>query len=299
MNEPAWTQGPPETILLATDLSSRCDRALDRAAYLAKRWRARLVVLNVLEPDEAGAGSGGSLDLPSWRLPPDRETVAAAQLRRDLGKTFEAAEVRVVEGAPAATIDTVAREVGAGLIVTGIARNEALGRFLLGSTVERLAQQTPIPLLVVKNRLRPYDEVLVATDFSASSQHALTAAARFFPRTPLTLLHAWEIPFAGFLDKPDFRRQWIEMEKRGCDAFVAQSLLSEDQRRDLQVLMEHGSVDTIVPGYMRAKNVDIVVVGTHGRSGVFDVRLGGTARRILNAAPGDVLLIRDPQSVRP
>ena len=89
------------------------------------------------------------------------------------------------------------------------------------------------------------------------------------------------------------------MEKRGCDAFVAQSLLSEDQRRDLQVLMEHGSVDTIVPGYMRAKNVDIVVVGTHGRSGVFDVRLGGTARRILNAAPGDVLLIRDPQSVRP
>ncbi len=299
MNEPAWTHGPPETILLATDLSSRCDRALDRAAYLAKRWRARLVVLNVLEPDAEWTGSGRSLDLPSWQHPPDRETVAAAQLRRDLGESLKAAEVRVVEGAPAATIEAVAREVGAGLIVTGIARHDTLGRYLLGSTVERLAHQTPVPLLVVKNRLRPYDEVLVATDFSPSSQHALTAAARFFPRTPLTLLHAWEIPFAGFLDKPEFRRQWTEMEKRGCDAFVAQSLLSEDQHRHLQVLMEHGSVDTIVPSYMRAKNVDLVVVGTHGRSGVFDVRLGGTARRILNVAPGDVLLIREPQSVRP
>tara|TARA_R110000787_G_scaffold257932_2_gene363125 strand:- start:208 stop:1182 length:975 start_codon:yes stop_codon:yes gene_type:complete len=299
MNAPAWTQGPPETILLATDLSSRCDRALDRAADLAKRWRARLVVLTVLEPDAEGPGSGGGRDLPSWRQPPDREAVAAAQLRRDLGKSLKAAEVRVVEGAPAAAIDAVAREVGAGLIVTGIARDETLGRYLLGSTVERLAHQTPVPLLVVKNRLRPYDEILVATDFSASSQHALTAAARFFPRTPLTLLHAWEVPFAGFLDKPDFRRQWSAMEKRGYEAFVSQSRLSEDQRRDLQVLMEHGSVDTIVPDYMRARNVDLVVVGTHGRSGVFDVRLGGTARRILNIAPGDVLLIREPQSVRP
>ena len=299
MKEPAWTQGPPKTILLATDLSSRCDRALDRAAWLAKLWSARLVVLKVLEPEAESMGSGRSLDLPSWRRPPARETVVAAQVRRDLGETLKGAEVRVVEGSPAAVIDAVAREVGAGLIVTGVARDETLGRYFLGSTVERLARQTPVPLLVVKNRLRPYGEVLVATDFSASSQHALTAAAGFFPRAPLTLLHAWEIPFSGFLDKPDFRRQWTAMEKRGCDEFVARSRLSEDQRRDLRVLLEHGSADTIVRAYMGDKGVDLVVAGTHGRSGVFDVRLGGTAKRILDSAPGDVLLIREPQSVRP
>lgn len=298
MNKPSWSHGPPKTILLATDLSGRCDRAMDRAAYLAKSWGARLVVLNVLEPEYDLAGPAGTADLPSWRRPPEREAVVAAQMRRDLPGDLQGAEIRVVEGAAVATIEAVAREIDAELIVTGIARDETFGRYLLGSTVERLARQTPVPLLIVKNRLRPYGEVLVATDFSSPSQHALTAAAQFFPGTPLTLLHAWEFPFAGLMDRPALRREWTAMEKEGCDTFVAQSRLSQDQRQDLQVLVEHGSPDTIVSAYMRDKAVDLVVVGTHGRSGVFDVRLGGTAKRILNGAPGDVLLIREPRSVR-
>ncbi len=297
MSKAAWTQGPPRTILLATDLSARCDRALDRAADLAALWGARLVVLNVLEPDYGLTDAARAADMPSWRRPPEREAVVAAQVRRDLGEGLQGVDIRVVEGAAAATIEAVAREVHADLIVTGVARDETLGRYFLGSTVERLARQTAVPLLVVRSRLRPYGEVLVATDFSASSQHALTAAARFFPLAPLTLLHAWEIPFSGFLDKPDFRRQWTTMEKEGCDAFVAQSGLSQDQRRDLQVLIEHGAPETIVRAYMRDRHVDLVVVGSHGRSGLFDVRLGGTAKRILDAAPGDVLLIREPRSI--
>lgn len=299
MSQPSWTEGSPKTILLATDLSSRCDRAMDRAAHLADLWGARLVVLNVIEHEYELAEPARSADLPSWRRPPEREAVVAAQVRRDLGGTLKGAEIRVVEGAAVATIEAVAREIGADLIVTGIARDETLGRYFLGSTVERLARRTPVPLLIVKSRMRPYGEVLVATDFSPSSQHALTAAARFFPQTPLTLLHAWEIPFSGFLDKPDFRRQWTEMEKAGCDTFVAQSELSQDRRRDLRVLLEHGSPETMVRTYMRDKGVDLVVVGTHGRSGLFDVRLGGTAKRILESAPGDVLLVREPRSVRP
>jgi nucleotide-binding universal stress UspA family protein len=169
---------------------------------------------------------------------------------------------------------------------------------MLGSTVEQLARQTPVPLLIAKSRLRPYGEVLVATDFSPPSQHALTAAACFFPDTPLTLLHAWEFPFAGLMDRTAIRREWTAMEKEGCDRFVAQSELSQDRRRDLTVLLEYGSPETIVRAYMRDKGVDIVVVGTHGQSGLFDVRLGGTARQILSSAPGDVLLIREPRSVR-
>jgi len=298
MNKPSWSHGPPRTILLATDLSGRCDRAMDRAAHLAKSWGARLVVLNVLEPEYDLAGPAGTADLPSWRRPPEREAVVAAQVHRDLREDLQGAEIRVVEGGVVATIEAVAREIDAELIVTGIARDETLGRYFLGSTVERLARQTAVPLLIAKSRLRSYGEILVATDFSPSSQHALTAAARFFPSTPLTLLHAWEFPFAGLMDRPALRREWTAMEKEGCDTFVAQSQLSQDQRRYLQVLVEHGSPDTIVSTYMRDKGVDLVVVGTHGRSGVFDVRLGGTAKRILNGAPGDVLLIREPRSVR-
>lgn len=298
MTDLSWSHSHPRTILLATDLSSRCDRAMDRAAQLANLWAARLIVLNVLESDEELLDRQQMADLPSWRQPPDREAVVAAQVRRDLREDLKAIEVRVVEGAAASTIDAVAREVGADLIVIGIARDETFGRYFLGSTVERLSRQTLVPLLIVKNRLRPYSEVLVATDFSPPSQHALTAAARFFPAVPLTLLHAWEVPFAGFLDKPRFRDEMGLLEKEACSEFVSQSQLSAQQRQDLRVLVEHGSPEMMIRAYMQDKNVDLVVVGTHGRSGLFDVRLGGTAKRILETAPGDVLLIREPCSVQ-
>lgn len=297
MPNPAWSQGPPRVIVLATDLSSRCDRAMDRAAQLASEWDARLIVLNVIEPQGDSPRQRADADLPSWRRPPDREVVAAAQVRRDLCEDMKSVEVRVAEGDTTVVVDEVAREVGAELIVTGIARDETLGRYFLGSTVDRLARKTAIPLLIVKSRPRPYREILVATDFSPSSQHALTAAARFFPAKPLTLLHAWEVPFPGFLDHGNIREEWRSLEQEACEQFVTASQLSPDQRRNLQVLVERGCPEVMVRAYMQDKGVDLVVVGTHGGSGVLGARLGGTAKRILEFAPGDVLLIREPKAV--
>src|SRR5699024_5808434 len=42
---------PPRSVLLATDLSSHCDRALDRAAQLARQWHATLHVVHALPPE--------------------------------------------------------------------------------------------------------------------------------------------------------------------------------------------------------------------------------------------------------
>jgi hypothetical protein len=54
----------PKKILLATDLSCRCDRAMDRAVALATEWQAQLVVLHVLQEPAPVT------DLPSWRRRP-------------------------------------------------------------------------------------------------------------------------------------------------------------------------------------------------------------------------------------
>ncbi|MGE4048921.1 MAG: universal stress protein, partial [Acetobacteraceae bacterium] len=49
---------PPERILLATDLSCRCDRAQDRAVWLAEQWDSRLTLLHVLEAPASDLPSG-------------------------------------------------------------------------------------------------------------------------------------------------------------------------------------------------------------------------------------------------
>ena len=79
MAKPSWMSGRPKKILLATDLSSRSDRALDRAAALAAHWQSALVVLHVLENFERDTLDAGQL--PSWRRPSDLVTVARKQLR--------------------------------------------------------------------------------------------------------------------------------------------------------------------------------------------------------------------------
>lgn len=297
MSTPPRTQGRPKTILLATDMSSRCDRALDRAAQLCALWDARLIVVTAVEPDHDPVTRRDIDDLPSWRRPADRRAVVRSRLLRDLKDEPRALDVRVVEGDPVDAALSVAASEGADLIVTGVARDEPLGRYILGSTVERLARRSTIPLLIVKARVRPYDEIVVATDFSLPSRHALAAAAQLFPQAALTLLHAWELPFAGFLDKGDVRDEWKALEQKACDEFVAQSGLSDEQRGRLQVLVEHGSAESLVYSYMLDQNVDLVVLGAHGRSGLFDARLGGRAKRILEYAPGDILLVREPQAV--
>ncbi|WP_257835534.1 universal stress protein [Phenylobacterium sp. J426] len=298
MTTPAWAGGPPRTILLATDLSARCDRATDRAVQLAKAWQARLVVLTAIEPDVQEALRREPYEAPSWRRDAGPEALAVARIRREFGRIVQDADVRVVEGEPASAIDAIAEEVGAELIVTGVARDETFGRYFLGSTVERLARLTPVPLLVVKARVEHYGEILVAADFSEPSQNALTAADRFFPNAPVTVLHACEAPFAGLLDKSDFRDQWRAQEQRACEAFMERSQLTWEARARVKVLVDHGSPEALVRRYMLDRGVDLVVVGTHGYGGVFGRRLGGTAKRILAFAPGDVLLIREPRAVQ-
>lgn len=296
MTIPSWTKHPPKKILLATDLSSRGDRALDRAAQLAKQWKATILAVHVIDPNEGFIERRHLDDLPSWRQPPGRKALAEARLRRDIPEDCPPVTIRIEEGDPAAMIDEIAQAEGCDLIVTGVARDETLGRRLLGATVDRLVRRTPVPILIVKGRARPYNEIVVATDFSDSARHALNAAATFFPEAALTLLHAFEVPFASFLDKGDFRDEFRAMEQKACETFVAGSGLSKEQRQALQVLVEYGAPELMIRAYMEDRGVNLVALGTHGRSALFDVLIGSTAKRIIELAPADVLLIREPRA---
>ena len=167
----------PGPILLATDLSARGDRALDRALQLAKELDTKLVVLHVMESH----GVSPRLTTPVWRrLAADHKAVAERELAEDLANAGVATEVVVVSGDPLVRIMETADSFGCSLIIAGIARDETLGRLLLGTTVEKLARQARQPVLVVKNRPRkPYRDVLVATDFSAGSRRASPSRRRW------------------------------------------------------------------------------------------------------------------------
>jgi len=292
-----WMQGPPEAILLATDLSARCDRALDRAVSLAGEWQARLTALHVMEEPAPGALVGGT-PVPSWRRARDPQRVAEARIRSELREVAPDLTVVIDRGDAADAILRTAEACHCGLVVAGVARDEALGRLALGSTVARLVRRSAVPVLVVRERgHRPYRRVVVATDFSESSRHALEAAVRFFPHRAVTLFNAYDAPMAGLAsDAAAFRDQFRAGAARDGEAFLKSADLGGWHGSKPRVLIEHGEPDRILYDYASEEDVDLVALGTHGRSALFEVLIGGVAQRLLATLPCDTLVVRDPRA---
>jgi nucleotide-binding universal stress UspA family protein len=293
----SWMEGPPRAILLATDLSARCDRAFDRAVSLATGWQARLVVLHVMEEQAPGARVGVE-PVPSWRRPQDPQRVAEARIRSELREIEPDLAVVIERGEVVDAIRRTAEAHHCGLVVAGVARDEALGRLALGSTVARLVRGSAVPVLVVRERgLRRYRDVVVATDFSESSRHALEAAVRFFPRQAFTLFNAYDAPLAGLVsDATAFHAQFRAGAVQDCEAFLAAADLGGWPGPKPRILVEYGEPDRLLYDYVREEDVDLVALGTHGRSALFEVLIGGVAQRLLATLPCDTLVVRDPRA---
>lgn len=282
--------GPPSRILFATDLSARCDRAFDRSLQLAVEWQAEVILLTVLEdrlaPDEVYSWWTEGTD--------NREHFVRRQIARELAGLSVPVSVQISEGDVADTIGEVAMTSESDLIVAGTARSEPLGRFWLGSTVERLARSLAQPVLVVRQRVHnPYHRILVATDFSDSSRHALQTALQLFPDRGVILYHAF-----GIRANRDDDAIRLAIEQGECAAFLAESELSPEDHSRLQIVIERGKVGIALPRFVKLQEMyeDLVVLGTRGRNQLLNMLIGSSALELLEWLPCDTLLVRQPRS---
>lgn len=266
------------TIIIASDLTARSDRATDRALLLANEGGARLVLLHVVE--------GGSSDAAL-------EERAAEALETVLDSDAAEAEIIVRRGDVQREIMELADARSAVLIVTGVARFNNVRDFFLGTAVDHIVRHSQVPVLVVKRRARlPYHRLLVATDFSPCSEIALSAAAGLFPHASLTLWHNCHAAFEGLLDKKEtiaFVRQQAEEDMR---RFVESASIDEKARSNLQTLITVGDLESSAERALREGEQDLLVLGTHGRSGFAQATIGSWAAHLLNDIACDVLMVR-------
>lgn len=302
MNESTRNPGAPRTLLLATDLSARCDRALERAVHIAQRHDARLVVLHVFEELDESTLTYGARALPSWHRPPDATTTMKQKIRQglrsDLGDAVENAVIRIEEGNPAEVVERVASSEQVDLVITGIAREGLFASrpVVLGKTVEQLLRRLPVPILIVKNRARDaYQHIVVTTDFSAPSGYALQTAVRFFPTQRLYLLHASDAPYSTLVDDSKLHAErYREVRADELRTFLAEVFLPDDDRKRLLPVIEPGPPPQIIRDYVRTHGGDLVVLGTQGRGALMEAILGSTTKSILSTLPCDALVVRRP-----
>lgn len=290
---------PPSSLLLASDLSARCDRALDRALLLARQWNARLVVATVLPSLQELDFHDQLVGTPPWQRPTLLAERIGARLRRELGDPGVTLQVCVETGAVGPALLQVAQREGCGLILAGVAPGSVFAQPRLGSTVSWLTRHTHRPLLVVHRRPRDgYRSMVLATDYSAVSRHALdTALALFGEPMTLALLHGYEAAHVGARDShPQAALAAAQaLAERGADELLATLPGSAALRQRATVIAARGDPARLLRDFVRDHDSELAVVGCHGRSALMGLLLGDVAGRILASVQTDLLLVRSPR----
>lgn len=270
-------------ILVATDLSIRSDRAVERALRLGALLGLPCRIVSVIDSD----------------LPPDLRSAMAKDaeerldaMAQDTAASGQDVTCAVLTGDPHKAIVDHAEAQGAGLIVLGLHRPRPFMDLILGTTMTRIVRSSRTPVLLVSDPAdRDYEQVLVPVSFSPACAAALRIAGTMAPQARMRAFHAVPVPFWGFTRQgPDSAmaqdlRQTAEAER---DHWV--STLGPDIAVPEIEIISAGRIETM--SRLAAEDPDLVVVGAHTRSGYAPNVLGSFVTDLIQAPPCDVLVAR-------
>jgi nucleotide-binding universal stress UspA family protein len=143
--------------------------------------------------------------------------------------------------------------------------------------------------------------ILAPVDFSDVSNQALEAAAGLAKQlgSKLVVLHAVEpVYFAGTMFGPEINVPQLVEEQRRAAASAIEDILNRLERREIDAtgLVQTGVPHEVILRIADEKKCDLIVVGTHGRSGVSHFLLGSVAEKVVRAAKCPVMTLRGSES---
>ncbi len=285
-------------IIVGHDLKAGGERALRSAALFAKRCGAGLRLVHVVEPRHSYQRISHPFASP-YRIE-ELAQMAGAKLEAltvspDL--TGLEVEYEVRKGKPFVELIIARRAWQADLIVVGGASREE--ERLLGSTSERVLRKAMVPVMVAKRALSAEPRnFLVPTDFSPcakkAAKEALVLAESF--RGRVVFLHVVELcpsyavaytdGFGVSVPLPSPAPEEIEEE---WENFLSGLPL---QKIEWEKYAEEGEAATRILQQAELKKTDLVVMGTHGRSGLEYMLLGSVTEKVVRRAACPVLTIR-------
>jgi nucleotide-binding universal stress UspA family protein len=290
-------------ILCATDLSEASEPAWHVARQLGRTCQAPLVLLHVMPPLLWPAE--GYVDPGAYtRLVEEARGGIRARLEAVVASEGEpppAVEARLEDGPPAQRILDVAGESGADLVVVGTHGRTGLPRLLLGSVADRVLRQAECPVLTVRaqpsgepGRPAPWTRILYATDFSPTAEAAWPWVRVLAEATGarVDLLHVTLSPAAD----PRLPAEALVQMARTLEAegrVRAERFLERGglERKRVSIVLGRGIVADQIVHRAADRAADLVVLGTHGWSGLLRWMLGSVAHRVVQTAPCPVLTV--------
>lgn len=292
-----------QNILFPTDFSSCAEEAFAHAASLAMAHQARLHVLHVVS-----VGPEEDPDNPLQYFPLEEQVLRETALQDQLAAALAARRQDGLEMVPAqvtgVTTETAildyAVEQAIDVVVMGTHGRRGMEHFILGSIAEKVVRLAPCPVLTVRagtqQALPPtWKRLLVPIDGSDFSLLALDYAQELAQEhgSHLDLLHVIQ-----FEEMPRYERQAVHWTYADIERLAAASLqnwvaprLATDLPHTLHLAF--GDPDADIVSFAQEHHNDLIVLATHGRTGLAHLRMGSVAEQVVRLAPCAVWTVRE------
>jgi nucleotide-binding universal stress UspA family protein len=285
-------------ILLADDGSQHAQSAVELIRSISLPPKSRIMVLRVFNP---GQVSG----IPEFEN-------ALEKTKYQFLNTGMTVETNLILGSPAEKVIEAAETKKSDLIVLGAKGLRATLGILLGGVAQQVVEYAHCPVLVVRAPYQGLRRILVVTDGSTHSQYA----ARYLGKFPLPeevdvrVLHIMP-PLQPPLTMEPYLGGWhtvyLPLPQNGETALQAkqerqsQALLDRTcellRRNGIESIpvLRRGDAATEIIDYVKANQIDLIVVGSRGLSQFRDWWMGSVSRKLVHYSNCSVLVVKIPR----
>lgn len=277
-------------IVVGIDICENSDKVLKRALGLAKENRSDLFVVHAVRTPW--------LDVPSYfgskEISVDKEGLKKKieEKIKTLNKeTNVSCFVFVKEGNADDVLLYESKLHKAELIIVGAHSKAKRKKNFLGTTAEKIANQSNLPVLVVKNAAKkPYKSIIAPTDFGMQSKQSILFAQKVFPASQISMVHSFEtIYMEGPYAAVGYDLSQYNDVARSCAKKDMKDLMKELSIKKGKVIDgELYAKETLIE-YIKKGGYDLVVIGSRGTAG-FKALLGSFATNVLRETSSDVLV---------
>lgn len=277
-----------EKLLVAVDGSDISLNAFKQALGISKK---DVLVLAVAPPYSGDLRVMGTSNISELLKEPCEQALSQAmQMAED-----EGAEIRpvCVMGEAYETIVEVAEDEGRDLIVMGVRGISYAERLLVGSTTARVIGFSSQDVLVIPEKASVgWERLLLATDGSEYSRKAAERALALAQASggTLKIISVLEISPHIYAVAPELAEEKIKLPRKYAqeakDLAASRGIIAEDFVREAE------SADEPIIDLARQADIDLIVMGSHGRTGLKRLLMGSVTERVIGNAPCPVLVVK-------
>ena len=293
-----------EPILVPLDGSQIAECVLPHAVALGRAFNAKIMLLYVLDKNQAGA-SPQLFDLLNWQINKTQAKLYLEKIRERLQKSYLQTDAVVLEGPSAESISEFAQSQEMKLVILSSHGRSGVRKWGISSVTHKIILSAPTSVLIVRapgQQEQPYGRILVPLDGSWRAENVLPIVA------PLARFHKSQIQIVHVVKTPEMARHMppaqedIDLSNRIVARNREEALHYLDQVKlrsplagiDVQAhLIVSDNATVALHELVDREQIDMVVLSAHGYSGNNQWPYGSMVNNFILYGKVPLLIVQD------